>query len=212
MYCTLWVIVQILAVVVEAGGSSGSNEALANNNGAAAAAAAGNGANAGAQNGVPLMGEPIVARLVQLGGSLFIQPLGNPVDQALLQQLIPVPVLPQGVNVVLGQAVGANGNLQGQLAQQAIGGPLTLFAVLPQNNGAIDPRLAMLTPGQMQLLSMVGPNNQQPRGKVRHQRSVAARLRRTKSLLMKAAAAEEKEESSGMESKETELMVPTYVS
>lgn len=205
MYCILWIIFQILVVVVQADVSSGSAEALAkaaakNNGGAVGAAAAGNGVNA--QNGAPLIGETI-ARLLQLGGSLFIQPVGNPGGQAPLQQLIPLTALQQG---------GANGNLQGQMAGQPGGGPVMVFGVLPQNNAGIDPR-------QMQMIPVALPGNQQlpggaaaagqPLGRLRFQRSVATRLRRTQSPLMKTAATEEEkddeEESSGMDPEEKHL-------
>ncbi|KAG7507339.1 hypothetical protein JOB18_031229 [Solea senegalensis] len=97
MFCLLGVILQTLAVVVQGGVSSGSAEALANggvnNNGGAVA---GKNVNSGPQNRIPLNGDPIVARLVQLGGSLFIQPVGNQIGQAPLQQLIPIGALQQG--------------------------------------------------------------------------------------------------------------------
>lgn len=210
MFCILWVIFQTLAVVVEGGVSSGSAEALAkggvNNNGAAA----GNNANPGAQNGVPLNGEPLVARLIQLGGSFFMQPVGNQVDQGPLQQLIPIGALQQGGAFLVGQAGGANVNPQGQVVQAARHGPVTLFAVLPQRNAGGGPQGALLTPGQMQLISVAGLNNQQQpgavggqaAGRVRFQRSLAARLRRTQSPVMKVMTAEEEEECSGMEEEE----------
>lgn len=207
MFCILWVIFQTLAVVVEGGVSSGSAEALANgavnNNGAAA----GNNANPGAQNGVPLNGEPFVARLVQLGGSIFIQPVGNQVGQ---QQLIPIGALQQGGAFLVGQAGRTSVNPQGQVAQAARNGPVTLFAVLPQGNAGGDLQGALLTPSQVQLISLAGLNNQQQAGaaggqaagRVRFQRSVAARLRRTQSPVMKAMATEEEEECSGTETEE----------
>lgn len=210
MFCILWVIFQILAVVVEGGVSSGSAEALANggvnNNGAAA----GNNANPGAQNGVPLNGEPIVAQLVQLGGSFFVQPVGKQIGQTPVQQLIPIGGLQPGGPFLVGHAGGANVNPQGQVTQAARGGPVTLFAVLPQRNGGGGPQGAVLTPGQVQLISVAGLNNQQQpgaaggraAGRARFQRSVAARLRRTQSPVMKVMAAEEEEECSGMETEQ----------
>ncbi|MEQ2189601.1 hypothetical protein GOODEAATRI_026890, partial [Goodea atripinnis] len=200
------------------GVSSGSAEALlkggAKNNGGGAAAA-GNVGNAGAQNGVPLAGEAIMARLVQLGGSLFIQPVANP-GQPPLQQLIPISALQQGGTFLVGQGGGANGNLQ--MAQQAGSGPVMLYAVAPQNNAGIGPDLLMQIPGQVQLFSVAGPNTQQQQqqqqqlgiaaggaqasGRLRFQRSVAAHLRRMQSLLMKAEADEEEEEISGMDTEE----------
>ncbi|KAK9540409.1 hypothetical protein VZT92_002863 [Zoarces viviparus] len=206
MFCILWVVFQTLAAVVEGGVSSGSAETLANggvnNNGAAG----GNNASPGAQNGVPINGEPLVAHLVQLGSSFFIQPVGNQVGQAALQQLIPVGALQQGGAFLAGQVGTANVNPQGQLTQGANGGPVTLFALLPQRNAGGSPQGAMLTPGQVQLIPVAGLNNQQQlgaAGRLRFQRSVAARLRRTQPPVMKAMAAEEEEEEeeecSGME-------------
>lgn len=203
MLCTLWVIFQILAVVVEGGVSSGSAEALAsggvNNNGGAA----GNNANAGAQNGLPLNGEPLVVRLVQLGGSFFLQPIGNQAGQPLLQQLIPIGALQQPGAFLLGQTGGA----QGALTQ---GGPV--FAVLPQRVAGVNPQGALLTPGQVHLISLAGLSSPQQAGiaatggqaaaRLRFQRSVAARLRRTQAPVMKVMAAEEEEECSGMEPEE----------
>lgn len=207
MFCILWVIFQILAAA-EGGGVSGSSEALANgalnNNGGAAA---GNNANPGVQNGVPLNGEPIAGRLVQIGGSLFIQPVGNPVDQPPLQQLIPIGGLQQGGAILLGRTGAANVNPQGQGAR---GGPVTLFVLLSQRNAGGDPQGAVFTPGQVQLIPLAGLNNQQQAGaaggtaagRLRFQRSVAARLRRTQLPVMKVAATEEEEECSGMEVEE----------
>ncbi|XP_078022393.1 uncharacterized protein LOC144462474 [Epinephelus lanceolatus] len=202
MFCLLWLILQTLAVVVEGGVSSGSAEALANggvnNNGAAA----GNSANKGAQNGVPLNGEPLVGRLVQLGGSFFLQPVGNQVGQ----QLIPIGALQQGGTFAVVQAGAASVNPQ--VTQSARGQPVTLFAVVPQGNAGGNQQGALLTTGQVQLISVAGLNSQQQQpgaaggraaGRVRFQRSVAARLRRTQSPVMKAVEAEEVEENSGME-------------
>lgn len=216
MYCILWVIFQSLALVVESDVSSGSAEALANrganNNGGPGAA---KGANIGAQNGVPLIGEPFVAQIAQVGSSIFIQPLGNPVGQAPLQQLIPVAVLQQGGALLMGQAGGATMKLQGLATQQAGGGPVNVFAVLPQGNVGGVPQGVMLTPGQVQLMSVVGQNNQQPlggvggaanpSGRVRFQRSVAARLRRMQSPPVKTMATEDEEECSGVETEEKQV-------
>lgn len=212
MYCILWVIFQTLALVVEGGVSSGSAEALLKGGAGGAAGAAGNVANGGAQNGVPLAGGAVMARLVQLGGSLFIQPVGNPVGQAPAQQLIPITALQQGGTFLLGQAGGAVGNLQGQMAQQAAGGPVMVLGVVPQNNPRVDPQPALLAPGQVQLIPVAGPNNQpqlgvaggigNARGILRFQRSVAARLRRTQPPVTTAAASQEEEECSGMDTEE----------
>lgn len=207
MFCTLWVLFQILAFVVEGGASSGSAEALANggvnNNGAAA----GDNPKPGDQNRVPLNTEPLMVRLVQVGGSFFIQPGGNQVGQALLQPLIPIGAVHQTGAFLVGQLGGANVNPEGWVAQGTRGGPVTLFAVLPQRNVGGDPRGAFLTPSQVHLFSPAGLKNQQPlgaavgpaAGRLRFQRSVAARVRRAKSPVMKVMAAEEEEECSGME-------------
>lgn len=208
----LWVIFPTLAVVVQGGVSSGSAEALLKNNGGGAAAA-GNVANPGVQNGVPLAGEAIMARLVQLGGSLFIQPVGNP-GQPPLQQLIPISAVQQGGTFLVGQGGGANGNLQ--IAQQAGSVPVMLFPVAPQNNAGTGPQPPMQIPGQVQLFSVAGPSNQQQqqlgvaaggggaqaRGRLRFLRSVAARLRGTQPPITKADVDEEEEECSGMDTEE----------
>lgn len=208
MFCILLVIFQTLAAVVEGGVSSGSAEALANGAGNNNGAAAGNNANQGAQNRVPLNGGALLGHLVQLGGSFFIQPVGNQAGQAPLQQLIPIGALQQGVGAFLvGQAGAANVNpQQGQVTQGARGGGLvTLFAVLPQGNAGGNQQGALLGPGQVQLIPVAGLNNQQQQagatggvgrgaGRLRFQRSVAARLRRTQ---VKAMEAEEEQEGSG---------------
>lgn len=214
MLCILWLLLQALAVVVEGGESSGSAEALIN--GALknkAGAAAGNGAAAGTQNGAPLPGA--LPNLVQLGGTFLLQPVGNPVGQAPLQQLTPITALQQGGTLFMVQAGGANANLQGQGAQQAGGAPITLLAVLPQSNAGGNPQPVMLAPGQVQLIPMAGLNNQQqlvgaggggtPAGRLRFQRSVAARLRRTESPVKKVTAADEEEECSGMDTEENQV-------
>lgn len=211
MFCTLWLLFQTLAVVVEGGATSGSAEALANggvnNNGRAAA---GNNANNGAQNGVPLNGEPLLAQLVQLGGSFFIQPVGNQIGQVPLQQLIPIGAFQSAGALLPMQAGGANVNPQGQVAQAARGGPVTLFAVLSQRNAGGDPQGAVMTPGQVQLVPRAGLNYQQQlgaaggnaAGRGRFLRSVAARLRGTQSAARKVMADEDDEDCSGMEVEE----------
>ncbi|CAK6958460.1 hypothetical protein NQZ68_039075 [Scomber scombrus] len=187
MLCILLVIFQTLAVVVE-GGSSGSGEAVAiagvQNNGAAA----GNNANPIAPNGVQLNVDALLAQLLKVGGPILIQPLRNPIGQ----QLIPIGALQQGGPYL----VGANLNPQGQVAQAARGGQFIVFPMQPQINNRGIPQGAMLTPGQMQLLTAAGLNNQQQPGaaggraigSLRFQRSVAARLRRTQSSVMKVDA------------------------
>ncbi|KAK2918935.1 hypothetical protein Q8A73_003306 [Channa argus] len=214
MFCILWVIFQILAVVAGGGVSSGSAEALANgavnSNGGAAA---GNNANPGVQNGLPLNGEPLVGRLVQLGGALFIQPVGNPQGQPPLQQLIPIGTLPQGGALLVGQTGGANVNPQAQVAQAARGGQGTLFALLSQRNAGGDPQGAVFTPGQVQLISLAGLNNQQQAGaaggtagRLRFQRSAAAsRLWMPEQPAIKVMATEEEEEFSGMDVEENQM-------
>lgn len=202
----LWVIFQTLAFAVEGGVSSGSAEALAkggvNNNGAAA----GNNPKPGDQNRVPLNTEPLMVRVFQLGGSFFIQPVGNQVGQGLLQPLIPFGAVHQTGAFLVGQFGGANVNPEGWVAQGTRGGPVTLFAVLPQRNFGGDLRGALLTPNQVRLFSPAGLKNQQPLGaavgpaaaRLRFQRSVAAHARRAKSPVKKVMAAEEEEECSGM--------------
>lgn len=211
MFCILLVIFQTMAVVVEGGVSSGSAETLAKAQAKNNGAAAGNNPNPGAQNGVQQNTEPLVVRLIQLGGSFFAQPIGNQVGQATLQQLIPVGGVQQTGLFLLGQSGGANVNLQRQLAQGAGSEPLTLFAVLPQRNAGGDPQGALLTPSQVHLFSLARLKNQQQlgaavgpvAGRLRFQRSAAARLRRTQSPVMKVMAAEEEEEEcSGMETEE----------
>lgn len=190
MFCMLWVIFQCLALVVEGGVSSGSAEvplnARVNHNGAAA----GNNAN-GAPNGVPLIGELLVAHVVQVGGSFFIQP--NQPGQAPLQQVIPI---------VAPQSGGVNVNSQGQVIQPAASGPVTLFAVLTQRNAGGDPQLISVAGLNSQ--RQPGPSGGNLLGRARLQRSVAAHRRRTQSPVMMVRAAEEEEESSGMETEEEE--------
>ena len=196
MFCLLWLLFQAWAVVVEGGVSSGSAEANGGVNNNGGAAAAGNNANPGAQNGVLLNGDPLVVRLLQLGGTFFLQPVGTQAGQAP-----PTGALQQGGALPVGQAGGGR-------TQAVRGGPLTLFTLLSQRNAGGDPQGAVLTPGQVQLISLAGLNNQQvpAGGGVRFQRSVAARLRGTQSPLMKVKAAEEEEEEeeecSGMEEKQ----------
>lgn len=218
MLCLLWVIFQILAAVEGGGASSGSAEALANGGANNNGAAAGNIANAGAQNGLPLNGEAIVGRLVQIGGSLFIQPVGNPKGQPPLQQLIPIGGLQQGGAVLMGQAGGANVNAQGQVAPGAGGGPVTVFTLLSQRNAGGDPQGAVFPPGQVQLIPLTGLNNQQQAGaaggivagRLRFQRSAAALLRRIQFPVMKEEASEEEEECSGIEVEEKQLETPQW--
>lgn len=213
MFCVLWLVFHTLALVVEGGASSASAEALAkggaNNNGAAA----GNNANPGTPNGAQPNTEPLLAHLVQIGGLLFLQPVGNQVGQGSLQQLIPIGVTPQTAALLLGQTGGANANPQGQGTLGAGPGPLTLLAVLPQRNAGADPQEAMLAPNQMHLLSVAGMNNQQQpaaaavgpaAARLRFQRSVAARLLGTQRPVTTVMAAEDEEDCSGMETEEEE--------
>lgn len=196
--------------MVEGGASSASAEAAgngaANNNGRTA----GNNANPAVQNGVPLTGEPFLAQLISIGGSIFIQPLVNPIGQAPVQQLIPIGALQQAGALFVSQAGGANviPQPQGQVTQSAGGGHVTLFAFLPQRNTAGNPQSPAMIPGQMQLISTNGQINQQrlaaagrAAGRGRFRRSGAAHPRKAQSPVMKEMAAEEAE-SSGMESEE----------
>ncbi|CAJ1052298.1 hypothetical protein NQZ68_039075 [Xyrichtys novacula] len=181
MISLLCVIFQIWCVVVEGGVTSGSAEALANRRMNKNGGAAGNTANTGGQTGVQPNVEPVLARLIQLGGSLFIQPVG----QAPVQQLLPIGALQQGTVLLLGQTGGATGNPPGQMAQTGTGGPVTLFAVLPQRHTGGAQQGALLTPGHVQLIPLSVLNNQQQAGaavgqaagRLRFQRSLAARLR-----------------------------------
>lgn len=209
MFCILWLVFHALALVVEGGASSASAEALAkggaNNNGAAA----GNNANPGAPNGGQPNTEPLLAHLVQIGGLLFLQPVGNQVGPGSLQQLIPIGVTPQTAALLVGQTGGANVNPQGQ---GTLGAGVTLLAVLPQRNAGADLQGAMLAPNQMHLLSVAGMNNQQQpaaavrsaAARLRFQRSVAARLLGTRPPATTTMAAEDDEDCSGMETEEEE--------
>lgn len=205
MFCILLVIFQTLAVVVQ-GGNSGSGEAVAIAGGINNGAAAGNNANPIAQNGVQLSIDALLAQLLKLGGPILIQPLRNQIGQ----QLIPIGALQPGGPYIVG-TIGANLNPQGQVAQAARGGQVIVFPGQPQNAGG-SPQGAMLTPGQVQLLTAAGLKNQllpgaaggRAVGNLRFQRSVAARLRRTQAPVMKVVAAVEDEESSGMEAEKNE--------
>lgn len=199
MFCTLWVIFQALVVVVEGGVSSGIAVTPAkvglNNNGAAA----GREPNPGAQNGVQLN-----ARLVQDGGSFFIQPVGNQVGHVPLQQLIPIGAVQQAGTFFVGQSSGANVNLQGLLAQGA-----ALFAVLPGENAGRDPQGALLNQNQVYVFPLAGLKNEQQlgasagtvAGRLRPPRSVAARLRR-RSPEVNMMTTEEEDECSGIDTDE----------
>lgn len=190
--------------------SSASAEALAKAQAKNNGAVAGNNLNPGAQNGVQQNTEPLLVRLIQLGGSFFAQPIGNQVGQAALPQLIPIGGVQQTGLFLVGQSGGANVNPQGPLAQGAGNEPLTLFAVLPQGSAGGDPQGVLLTPSQVHLFSLARLRNQQQlaaavgpaAGRLRFQRSAAARLRRTQPPAMKVTAAEEEEECSGMETEE----------
>lgn len=210
MFCILWLVFHTLALVVEGGASSASAEALAkggaNNNGAAA----GNNANPGAPDGAQPNTEPLLAHLVQIGGLLFLQPVGNQVGQGSLQQLIPIGVTPQTAALLVGQTGGANVNPQGPGTLGAGPGLVTLLAVLPQRNAGADPQGTVLSPNQVHLLSVAGMNNQQRPAaavrpaRLRFQRSVAARLLGTQPPVTTMMAAEDEEDCSGMETEEEE--------
>lgn len=199
MLCTLWVVFQALAVAVEAGVLSASAEALAklaaNNNGAAA----GTSSRAGTQTGIQPHAQPLLARLIQLGGSYFLQPVGTQVGQF---PLIPVGTVQPAGTLLVGQS-GVH-PLQEQLAQGATGGMVTLLAVLPQGGAGGDPQAGLLKPDQASLLPAATLSNQQhlavaatpAGGKLRFQRSVGAPVRRMRSpeLMMTAEEEEEPEE------------------
>lgn len=227
MFCTLWIIFQTLAFVAE-GGSSESAEAAAakaaaNNGGAAAAA--GNNANQGGQNGAQQQnGQVFLAKVVQAGGSFILQPLGAPIEQPAVQQVLPASGSLQqgGLGFFVAQAGGANGIPQQgqQLAQSTNGGsavvPLQLghsanggglLTILPQTNAIGSPQNPFLFSGQqVQLIPLNAvSNNQQQQltltgqdaaGRLRIKRSLVPRLRRTPEQPSgkPTTAAEEKEE------------------
>lgn len=193
MFCTLWLVFQAWAVAVEGGVFSASAEALdklaANSNGAAA----GTFPNPGTQPNA----EPLSVRLIQLGGSFFIQPVGTQVGRF---PLIPVGTVQRAGTVAVGRP--DNLNLQGLLAQGAAGRTATLSPVLPQGNAGGDRQAASLNPdlfpaatlsSQLRLGATVRPP--------RFQRSAETPIRRRRSPEL-LTEEEKEEESSGMDTDE----------
>lgn len=193
MFCTLWVVFQAWAVAVEGGVFSASAEALAklaaNNNGAAA----GTGPNPGTQPNA----EALSVRLIQLGGSFFIQPVGTQVGRL---PLIPAGTVQRAGTFVVGQP--GNLNLQERLAEGAAAGTIARFPVLPQGSAGGGPQAAPPNPDLFPAAALSDRQRQGPAvGSLRFRRSVEApvRKRRSPELLM---AEEEEEESSGMDTDE----------
>lgn len=204
MFCLLLLIFHTWALAVEGGVISASAEALANgaanNNGAAAG-------NNGAANGAQANAKPLLANLVQIGGYLFLQPLGNQAGQASLLPLIPLGVAPQTATFIVGQPGGANVAPLGQVTLGAgrAGGPNTVLAVLPQGNGGAANQLlsAAAMNKQQQGAAVVGPLP----ARLRARRSLAAGLLGTQvpaTARVATTAVEEDEDWSGMEEEEEE--------
>ncbi|XP_045579178.1 uncharacterized protein isoform X1 [Salmo salar] len=201
MFCMLWIIFQTMALLVAAGGqSSGSGEGGGGNGGVVNGGMVGNAVNPGVMNGLALNGQPFLAQVVPVGGSLLIQQSGA-LGQAAMPQLVPIGALQQGGALPVGQVGASNGMplQQGQLPQLA-NGVVPLFAVLPQANCIGGPQAPML----MQIIPVGGENNiQQPAGKARVKHSVPfhgmATSTRTDTPLTKVTAGEV-EESSGSDS------------
>lgn len=197
MFCTLWLVFQAWAVAVEGGVYSHRAEALAklatNSNGAAAGT--GPGPNPGTQPNA----EPLSVRLIQLGGSFVIQPVGTQVGRF---PLIPVGTVPGAGTFARGQPDSLN--LQELLAQGAAGGAATLFPVLPQGNAGGDPQAAPLNPDLFPAATL---SNQLWWGATvrppRFQRSSETPVRRRRSPELLTEEEEEgEEETSGMDTDE----------
>lgn len=194
MFCTLWLVFQAWAVAVEGGVFSASAEALAklaaNGNGAAA----GTGPNPGTRPNA----EPLSVRLIQLGGSVFIQPVGTRVGRF---PLIPVGTVQRAGTFAAGQP--DNLNLQELLAQGAAGGKVTLVPVLPQGNAGGDPQAAPLNPDPFPAATL---SNQLGLGATvrppRFQGSAETPVRRRRSPELLTEEEEEEEEASGMDTDE----------
>lgn len=193
MFCTLWLVFQAWAVAVEGGVFSASAEALAklaaNGNGAAA----GTGPNPGTRPNA----EPLSVRLIQLGGSVYIQPVGTQVGG-----LIPVGTVRRAGTFAAGQP--DNLNLQELLAQGAAGGKVTLVPVLPQGNAGGDPQAAPLNPDPFPAATLsnqlgLGATVRPPRIQ-RGSAETPVRRRRSPELLTEEE--EEEEEASGMDTDE----------
>lgn len=193
MFCTLWLVFQAWAVAVEGGVFSASAEALAKPAADNYGVAAGNGPNPGSQPNA----EPLSVRLIQLGGSFFIQPVGTQVGRF---PLIPVRTVQRAGTFVVGQPDYLN--LQELLAQGAAGGTLALFTGLPQGNAGGDPQAAPLNP---ELFPAATWSNQQRLGAAvgppRFQRSAEAPVRRRRSPEL-LTTEEAEEEFSGMDTDE----------
>lgn len=161
---------------------SASAEALAklaaNNNGATA--------GTGPKPGTQPNAEALSVRLVQLGGSFFIQPVGTQVGRF---PLIPAGTAQRAGTFVVGQP--GNLNLRERLAQGAAAGTVARLPVLPQGSAGGGPRAG--TPK---------PDPASPAvGSLRFRRSVEAPVRRRRSPEL-LTAEEEEEESSGMDTDE----------
>nr|XP_046183311.1 uncharacterized protein LOC124013153 [Oncorhynchus gorbuscha] len=160
MFCMLWIVFQTMSLLVEAGGqSSGSGEAGGGNGGVVNGGMVVNAVKPGVMNGLVLNGQPFLAQVIPVGGSLLIQQPGA-LGQAAMPQLVPIGALQQGGALPVGQAGAANGvPLQQGLLPQLANRVVPLFAVLPQANGIGGPQAPML----MQIIPVGGGNNlQQP--------------------------------------------------
>lgn len=187
MFCALWVVFQAWAVAVEGGVFSASAEALAkpaaNNNGAAA----GTGPNPGTQPNA----EALSVRLIQLGGSFFIQPVGTRVGR--------FPLIPG--TFVVGQP--GNLNPRERRAQGAAAGTNARFPVSPQGGAGGGPQAAPPNPDLFPEAALSDPQRQGPAvGSLRFRGSVEAPVRRRRSPELLTAEEEEEEESSGMDTDE----------
>ncbi|KAL1023482.1 hypothetical protein UPYG_G00041340 [Umbra pygmaea] len=183
-----------MGLLVECGGKSASAEAGGGNAVAAnggMAGMAGNAVNPGVMNGLVLNGQPFLAQLVPVGGSLQQQPI---MGQAGMLQLVPVGALQQGGALPVGQTGAANAvpPQPGQNPQLA-NGALQLLVLPPANgNGGV--------PMLMQIVPVGGGNNvQQPAvaGKIRVKHSVRFYGIPTSTTNPPLVTAEDVEDSSG---------------
>ncbi|XP_010862416.2 elastin isoform X2 [Esox lucius] len=171
MFCMLWIIFPTMALLAAADKGGGMNGGMGGM--AGMAGMAGNAAmQPGIMNGLVLNGQPFLAQLVPVGGSLLQPGIG----QAGGPQLLPIGALQQGGATVVEQA-GAAGGIPLQQLSQLPNGAVPLFAVVPQANGVGGPGAPML----MQIIPVGGGNNpQQPAaagqaGKARVKHSVPFR-------------------------------------